>query len=1267
MRLLELAPDGQLSLTKDLIGNVPPYAILSHTWGADGEEVTFQEVVNASEQTKSKAGYRKILFCGEQAARDNLQYFWVDTCCIDKSNNTELSEAINSMFRWYRNAAKCYVYLPDVSVDHGVKEDSRRTWEVSFRRSRWFTRGWTLQELIAPRSVEFFSVDGTPLGNKTSLERLVHDITGIAIQALQDFALGDFTVDERMTWANTRRTTREEDKAYSLLGIFDICMPLIYGEGEQNALRRLRGEISAHEGELDLPFAVEAPFNAYQRQHEPVCLENTRSDLLSKIYDWIDRPDEASIFWLNGFAGTGKSTIARTVARKYDKERRLGASFFFVKGGGDVGGASKLFATIATQLARRVPNLRPHICDAVVKHKDICNQSLRDQWARLVLEPLSKLKTDGHEGQSFYVLVIDALDECSEENNLRIIPQLLAEARSLKNMRLRIFLTSRPEVPIRHGFLQILGTEHQDFILHSISPPIIDQDIRIFLKHDLRLIAQERSLGPDWPSDEAIGLLVQRASGLFIWAATACRFIRQGRRFAPKRLETIVSSSGSSSTAPEKHLNQIYITVLKQSVSDEYTDEEKEDLCRMLREILGSIVLLFSPLSVQSLSILLSISDEDIFQSLGDLHSVLDIPKDDTQPLRIHHPSFRDFLLNQDRCTDPDFWVNEKESHETLMDHCIRLMSSSLKQDICAVRKPGTLITEVKASRIQLSIPPELQYACLHWTQHLQRSDKRLYDNDQVHKFLQEHLLYWFEALAWMGKLSEGVLISSLESLTNLHLGCRTIPSLQSDGYQGSSAPDLLFAPSTSTVRKHFEYHIPGWIQKLPKVLPGWNSLVQTLEGHSDDVTRVGFSEDGLLLSASDHTAKIWDPNSGALLNTLKGLWTCRSLSLFDGLLTWADYEGTVQLWDARSGALHKTLELGGPQKKAIVAISKGFLASASDNSPITIWNSSSGACLHTLEGHSSHINRLSFSSVATLASQCTYTTNLWNASSGELLETFGHDDHKYSELALSPNGKSLAWTISQYRYHAIKLWNSSGTAPRTIHAQNKPINVIAFSRDNQLLASASGDSTIKLWDTNSGVLKISLYDESIRLIRDLAFSPNSKILAAGTENNTVQLWNPNFDAERIQTPPQRSGGILSNAFSPDGTFFASASKNGTIKLWDTMTAVVLRMLEGHSDSVTKVTFSPDGSLLASGSGDKTIKIWLTRTGKLVQTLQSHTTKTELLSFSSDGRLVASGSKNYPVKVWNTTSGLVQQTFAEIGILIALEFLPDSIGQHFRL
>jgi len=244
MRLLKWNSAGDFVLTEDFVGDdAPPYAILSHTW-RQGEEVTFNDLMNGTGNGKS--GFNKIHFCGKQARLDGLQYFWVDTCCIEKSSSAELTKAINSMFCWYQNAAKCYVYLSDVSIGDCDQSGqlSQFQWESAFRVSRWFTRGWTLQELLAPASVEFFSREGKRLGDKKSLEPQIHEITGIAHSALQGSPLSRFSVAERFSWVEKRSTTRKEDLAYSMPGIFDIHMPLIYGEGRDKAFIRLEKKIA---------------------------------------------------------------------------------------------------------------------------------------------------------------------------------------------------------------------------------------------------------------------------------------------------------------------------------------------------------------------------------------------------------------------------------------------------------------------------------------------------------------------------------------------------------------------------------------------------------------------------------------------------------------------------------------------------------------------------------------------------------------------------------------------------------------------------------------------------------------------------------------------------------------------------------------------------------------------------------------------------------------------------------------------------------------
>lgn len=231
MRLLETQADGSFRFVERFGRQIPRYAILSHTWGRDEDEVTYKDIVDGV--GKQKAGYGKIVFCSKQAIHDGLHYIWIDTCCIDKSSSAELSEAIASMFRWYRRAVKCYVYLVDVSTSDFIRDIQH------FRSSKWFTRGWTLQELIAPTSVQFFSHNSHLLGDKETLETHIAEVTGIPIKAFQGAPLSQFSLEDRMSWSGDRKTKREEDAAYCLLGIYDVYIPLIYGEGRQSAFHRL--------------------------------------------------------------------------------------------------------------------------------------------------------------------------------------------------------------------------------------------------------------------------------------------------------------------------------------------------------------------------------------------------------------------------------------------------------------------------------------------------------------------------------------------------------------------------------------------------------------------------------------------------------------------------------------------------------------------------------------------------------------------------------------------------------------------------------------------------------------------------------------------------------------------------------------------------------------------------------------------------------------------------------------------------------------------
>jgi hypothetical protein len=485
--------------------------------------------------------------------------------------------------------------------------------------------------------------------------------------------------------------------------------------------------------------------------------------VLRQITIWAEGSHEKCIFWLNGMAGTGKSTIARTIARKYYELGHLGASFFFSRGSGDLSHAGKFFTSIAVQLANRSPALKRYICEAIKEHRDIAHQAFHDQWKQLIFRPLSMLVANGP--LSPLVLVVDALDECEREVEVRAILQLLAEARCLGGIRLRVLVTSRPETPIRFGFRDIPRAEHKDFVLHNISQSVIEHDLMVFLNHELAILKRNHGFTSDWPGEQTTALLVQKAGGLFIWAATACRFISEGRRFAKRRLSLILQDD-TSGMPTEKKLDNIYLMVLKYSISESYYEHEKNELCEMFKQIVGSIIVVFEALSVDTLAKLLDTSKEEVDHTLHDLHSLLEVPESQKHPIRLLHPSFRDFLLDKQRCRDQHFWVDEKKAHEALAESSLRLMFNSLRRDICALNAPGALTSAVGSSRIEQCLPADLQYACCYWVQHLQQSEARLCDNDQVHKFLQKHLLHWLEALSLIKKTSDSIrMVIALQSM----------------------------------------------------------------------------------------------------------------------------------------------------------------------------------------------------------------------------------------------------------------------------------------------------------------------------------------------------------------------------------------------------------------------------------------------------------------------------------------------------------------------
>ena len=516
-----------------------------------------------------------------------------------------------------------------------------------------------------------------------------------------------------------------------------------------------------------LPVANGASFDSHMEEHSARCLANTRVELQRQIKGWAKDGHGKPIFWLNGMAGTGKSTIARTVARLFADEGQLGASFFFKKGEGDRGTAGRFFTTIAKDLMAHEPGLKSGIAKAIDADPGISDKALKEQFEKLILQPLSELRQAPPNALGL-VIVIDALDECERDEDIKVILQLLARTKCLRPISLRAFVTSRPELPIRLGFKQMLDGTYQDLILHDIPKETIEHDITLFLEHELRVIGEQRSLPPGWPSKNQIQALVEMAIPLFIFAATACRFIEAKRDNPKKRLEIILQYQTTNQVSK---LDRTYLPILNQ-LFDDKDEVDKERRTSEFRELVGSIVVLESPLSIVSLAHLLNIPKEDISCRLDLLHSVLSIPVDEDMPIRLLHLSFRDFLLDTQKRGKSLFWVDERETHKRLASKCLQLMSSpkGLRQNMCNLTRPGTLRSELNNQIIDNALSLEVRYACRYWAHHLKQSEGCIRDGDPVHVFLQKYFLYWLEAMSLMGETSDSIrIINSLQPLTDVN------------------------------------------------------------------------------------------------------------------------------------------------------------------------------------------------------------------------------------------------------------------------------------------------------------------------------------------------------------------------------------------------------------------------------------------------------------------------------------------------------------------
>ena len=517
----------------------------------------------------------------------------------------------------------------------------------------------------------------------------------------------------------------------------------------------------------------------YQAGHHDKCLPGTRETVLQNIMLWAKNPRDQNVFWLNGLAGTGKSTIAQSFSDAVASDGFLGASFFCSRDYLDRRELKNIFPTLAYQLAYRYPHFRSHIVKIMKEDPTLAHTSLVSQLENLLVKPLS--------GKDIScVLVIDALDECIDNQPASAILSVLG--RFAKQLPLvKFFITGRPEPRIRTGFrLPLLEPLTQIFLLHEVKPSSVDDDIRLYLTQRLTKIAKQRSnleLPNPWPHDNEIKALTKKSSGLFIFASTLARFIESEHHEPNERLQFVLSEADSAMDEGWAAIDSLYSQVLLHAFSDVHEPAVFDNV----RHVLGAIVLAFNPLSRKALSTLLGLSMALISTTLRHLHSVILVPADETKEIRIFHKSFPDFLQDSGRCTIPQFHVNSEAHHGDMALKCLELVGQ-LGRNPCSL--PPFMMNQDELNLpwlLENKLGGGVRYACSYWAGHLKLSPT---SGDYIHQVvvsvtqmlrrappwievlslenhLEEAIHSMYSLLAWLDKVSSSLILDDMDFVNN--------------------------------------------------------------------------------------------------------------------------------------------------------------------------------------------------------------------------------------------------------------------------------------------------------------------------------------------------------------------------------------------------------------------------------------------------------------------------------------------------------------------
>ncbi|KZP08560.1 WD40 repeat-like protein [Athelia psychrophila] len=1058
------------------------------------------------------------------------------------------------------------------------------------------------------------------------------------------------------------------------------------------------------------------PMNAVSR---PQCLEGTRESVLQSLSDSLTAPSAAAkVLWLHGMAGSGKSTIATTIAEHFHKCSQRGAFLFFDRNSPTQSGPDGVIRTLAHQLALSNDILRNAICDAIEQDPQIATTTITSQFNNLIMTPLHSCapKITGP-----IIIVLDAFDECGDAQSRKALLHLLIKHLPTLPHQFRFLITGRPELDLNNAFCS------QPRII-SVSLGSSEwsgaADVLRYIEHEIDELYQARrgsdELPLGWPGKPKVQDIGARAADSFIWAATAIRFL-DAADDVDERLQMLLSPNALT-------LADLYATALRSAG----TWDPREQSTAYCRRILGAVVVGRIALTDDMIIDILGLENAKSCRLVLRRLSCL-LQWSEGVPIRTLHASFADYLTDAGSCGDQPWFVDKAGDHVDFTIGCLRVMKRFLRFNICGLETSYLRNRDAPdlAKRVQDFIPRSLAYACRFWAEHIRLAGAI---NPQalplLLEFFQALFLYWLEVLSLIGD-DRAALRSMLD--TKPFSKCDLeVQAFVQDGIKFTraftsiileSAPHIYvsalpFAPSTSIIKQQCT-RIMGKTLRVPTSRRSdWPSCEQAINaGIGKIVWSVAYSPEGdRVASAAGRTIQVWTAHTGELVagpfEGHEGPVKSIAFSPDGKRIASGSDDHTVCVWDARTG------ELVGPPfdghtdgvNSVAFSLDGERITSGSNDTTIRVWDVQGQLVAGPFKGHTDVVSSVAFSPNGQLIGSGSRdgTVCIWDAWTGNLVAgPFDGCGGDVNSVTFSPDGEHIA---SGSNDEFIRVWGMhSGTLVAALfEGHSGVITSVAFSPDGKHITSGSNDQTVCAWDAQTGELVAGPFEGHSSIVTSVAYSPDGLHIGSGSYDNTIRIWDMQTSTLTTSLHEGHGDTVWSVAFSPDGRYIASGSEDATMCVWDSHTGelatgpfewhgsvvrsvafspdgkhiasgllngivdvrdvhtgnLVTGPFEGHSTCINSVAFSPDGECIASGSDDCTVCIWDSRTGRLVAgPVEGHNDEVTSVAFSPDGERIASGSVDHTIRIWDARTGglVVEPLEGHTGHVNSVAFSPDGL------